>query len=115
MPRVGVKKKGSVEDRESGVALCHGVALKKKKKERKKREIGRGLIERSRSVPQGGVKKKRERSVEDRESSIALCHGVAFKKKDRSRTERAESLCATGWDGRARQSAPYHWTEESHD
>ena len=31
----GVKKKGSVADRESGVALCHGVALKKKK-------IGRG-------------------------------------------------------------------------
>ena len=53
----------------------------KEKKKRKKREIDRGPIERSRSVPQGGVKKKRERSVADRESSIALCHGVALKKK----------------------------------
>ena len=73
VPRGGVeKKKGSVEDRESGVALCHGVALKKK---------------------------KGERSVADRESSIALCHGMALKRKerDRLRTERAVSLCATGW------------------
>ena len=51
---MALKKKGSVEDRESGVALCHGVALKKK---------------------------KGERSVADRESSIALCHGMALKKK----------------------------------
>ena len=46
----------AMADRESGVALCHGVALKKKKK-------------------------KGERSVADRESSIALCHGMALKKK----------------------------------
>ena len=61
----------AMADRESSVALCHGVALKKKKG-----------------------------SVEDRESGVALCHGVALKKKkerDRSRTERAVSLCATGW------------------
>ena len=31
VPRGGVIKKGSVADRESSVALCHGVALKKKK------------------------------------------------------------------------------------
>ena len=60
-----------------------------------KERIGRGPRERCRSVPQGGVKKKEkeERSVADRESSIALCHGVALKKKkekknDRSWTER---------------------------
>ena len=78
-------------DRESSVALCHGVALKKK-------GIGRGSRERCRSVPRGGVKKKG--SVEDRESGIALCHKVAFKKqreRDRSRTERTVSLSATGW------------------
>ena len=159
----------AMADRESSVALCHGLALKKKR-------IGRGPRERWRSVPRGGVKKKkerdrdrsrteraaslyatgwrykkkkkkkkkkeRERSVADRAISIALCHGVALKKgsvedrercrsmprggvkkkkrkkreicrgpseqnrsvprggvkkKDRSRTERAESLCATGW------------------
>ena len=66
-----LKKKGSVEDRESGVALCHGMTLKK------------------------------EGSVEDRESGVALCHKVALKKRererDRSRTERTVSLSATGW------------------
>ena len=71
MPRDGVKKKGSVEDRESSIALCHGMALKEKG------------------------------SVEDRESGVALCHKVALKKKkererDRSRTERVVSLSATG-------------------
>ena len=71
---MALKKKGSVEDRESGVALCHGVVLKK----------------------------KRERLVADRESGVALHHKVAFKKKkererDRWRTERAVSLSATGW------------------
>ena len=96
MPRGGVeKKKGSVEDRESGVALCHGVALKKKKGER-------SVADRESSIAlcHGmALKKKGERSVEDRESSIALCHGMALKRKerDRSRTERAVSLCATGW------------------
>ena len=44
--------------------------------------IGRGPRRLCRSVPQGGVKKReRERSFADRESSIALCHGVALKKK----------------------------------
>ena len=57
-------------DRESSVTLCHGVALKKKR--------DRGPREPRRSVPRGGVKKKK---VE----------------RDRSRTERAVSLCATGW------------------
>ena len=45
-------------------------------------------------------------AVADRESIAALSHGVAsggymllvaLKKGDRSRTERAVSLCATGW------------------
>ena len=73
VPRNGVKKKGSVEDRESSIPLCHGMALKEKG------------------------------SVEDRESGVALCHKVALKKKkgererDRSRTERVVSLSATGW------------------
>ena len=35
-------------------------------------------------------------AMADRESSVAQCHGVALKKY-RSRTERAVSLCATGW------------------
>ena len=48
------------------------------------------------SVPRGGVEKKKG-SVADRESGVALCHGVALKKKDQSRTERAVSLCATRW------------------
>ena len=95
MPRGGVeKKKGSVEDRESGVALCHGMALKKKGE--------RSVADRESSIAlcHGmALKKKGERSVADRESSIALCHGMALKRKerDRSRTERAVSLCATGW------------------
>ena len=112
VPRDGVKKKRerSVEDRESSIALCHGMALKERigrgpreqyrsvPRDGVKRErIGRGPRERCRSVSQGGVKKKkeeRERSVADRESSIAQCHGVALKKKqrkkknDRSWTER---------------------------
>ena len=41
-----------VSDRESGVTLCHGVALKKR--------IDRGPREQCRSGPQGGVKKKNE-------------------------------------------------------
>ena len=57
MPRGGVKKKGSAEDRESGVALCHKVAFKKKKRER---EIGRGPREQYRFVPRGGVKKEKK-------------------------------------------------------
>ena len=69
---MALKEKGSVEDRESGVALCHKVALKKKKKQREI-EIGRGPREQYRSVPRGVVEKR-----------------------DRSRTERAVSLCATG-------------------
>ena len=40
----------AMADRESSIALCHGVALKK--------GIGRGPRERCRSVPRGGVKKK---------------------------------------------------------
>ena len=56
---MALKEKGSVEDRESGVALCHKVALKKKG--------------------------ERERSVADRESSIAQCHGGALKKKQRKK------------------------------
>ena len=50
-----------------------------------------GPREQCRSVPRGGVIKKG--SVMDRESSVALCHGVALKKKnDRSQTERAVCL-----------------------
>ena len=40
----------AMADLASSVALCHGVALKKKK------GIGRGPRERCRSVPRGGVK-----------------------------------------------------------
>ena len=96
MPRGGVKKKKkkgerSVADRESSIALCHGMALKKKGSV-EDRESGVALCH--------GVALKKKGSVEDRESGVALCHGVALKKKkerDRSRTERAVSLCATGW------------------
>ena len=36
-------------------------------------------------MPQGGVKKERERSVADRESIIALRPGVALKKKKKKK------------------------------
>ena len=97
MPRGGVeKKKGSVEDRESGVALYHEVALKKKKGER-------SVADRESSIALcHGMALKKKGSVEDRESGVALCHKVALKKRrererDRWRTERAVSLSATGW------------------
>ena len=85
MPRGCVKKKKgerSVADRESSIALCHGMALKKERG-----EIGRGPREQYRSVPRDGVKKKG--SVEDRESGVALCHKVALKKKKRRERERS--------------------------
>ena len=65
---VALKKKGSVEDRESGVALCHKVALKKKKKREteRQRDIGRGPKEQYRSVPRGGVKKEKKEKKNDR-------------------------------------------------
>ena len=88
VPRDGVKKKGSVEDRESGVALCHGMALRKKGSV-EERESSIALCH--------GMALRKKGSVEDRESSIALCHGMALKRKDRSRNERAVSLCAMGW------------------
>ena len=59
---MALKKKGSVEDRESGVALCHKVALKKERES----EIGRGPREQYRSVPWGGVKKEKRRKKNDR-------------------------------------------------
>ena len=76
----------AMADRESSVALCHGLALKKKR-------IGRGPRERWRSVPRGGVKKKkreRQRSVADRESGVALCHGVALQKKKKKKKKKKE-------------------------
>ena len=109
MPRGGVeKKKGSVEDRESGVALCHGVALKKKRREIglgprgqyrsvprdgvKKERIGRGPRERCRSVPQGGVK-KRERESEigrgPREQYRSVPWGGVKKEKRRKKNDRS--------------------------
>ena len=102
--------KTSVALRESGVALSHGVPPPRSFTCAFSRAVfdsrssffaklhGRtcyagygGPRERCR----GSVKKKG--SVEDRESGVALCHGVALKKKKRSRTERAVSLCATRW------------------
>ena len=102
---MALKKKGSVEDRESGVALCHGVALKKR------REIGRGPREQYRSVPRDGVKKerigggprercrsvprdgvKKKESVEDRESGVSLCHKVPSKIGTCLRGERERSV-----------------------
>ena len=81
---LALKKKGSVEDRESGGALCHGVALKKKKE--RETEIGRGPRERRRSMPRGGVPKKKKKKKKKKK-----------RERDRSRTERSVSLCATGW------------------
>ena len=59
--------------------------------------IDRGPRERCRSVPRGGVKKKKKKKKDRsrKESSIAVCHGVALKKKkkknhDRSWTELGE-------------------------
>ena len=89
---------------------CHAVALKKKKKKHRSRsKSGVALchgVPPSRSLlapfPHSLLLNRTEtlatRAMADRESSVALCHGVALKKKkDRSRTERAVSLCATGW------------------
>ena len=128
----------AMADRESSVALCHGVALKKKRdrgprerrrsvprggvKTKKWREIGRGPREQYRSVPRDGVKKERiGRGPREQYRSVPwdgvkkerigrgpreLCRSVSqggIKKKrrererDRSRTERAVSLSATGW------------------
>ena len=95
VPRDGVKKRGerSVADRESSIALCHGMALKKK-----------GSVEdRESSITLcHGMALKKKGSAVDRESGVALCNKVALKKKGereryRSRTERAVSLSATGW------------------
>ena len=82
----------AMADRESSVALCHGLALKKKR-------IGRGPRERWRSVPRGGVKKKkreRQRSVADRESGVALCHGVALQKKKKKKKKKREREIGRG-------------------
>ena len=49
----GDKKKGSVADRESSIASCHEVALKKKKG--KKKKIGRGPRERCLSFSRFGI------------------------------------------------------------
>ena len=91
MPRGGVKKEKkekrerSVADRESSIALCHRVALKKE------REIGRGPREQYRSVPRGSVKKKRI-GRGPREQYRSVPRGGVKKKKrkknDRSWTER---------------------------
>ena len=79
----------AMADRESSVALCHGVALKKKERDRSRTESSIALCH--------GMALKKKGSVEDRQSGVALCHGMALKRKDRSRTERAVSLCATRW------------------
>ena len=73
VPRVGVIKKGSVMDRESSVALCHGVALKKKM-------IGRRPRERCVSFPLFG----RKNELQGRKEHNA--------KGDRERAE-SRSLC----------------------
>ena len=61
-----VLKKGSVADRESGVILCLRVALKKG-------------------------------SVAIHVNGVAPCHGVAFKKKMNDQSYRVVTLCTLGW------------------
>ena len=76
---------------ESGVALCHWVALKQNG------SVADWESTKYHSVPRGCVKKG---LVADRGSDVALCHGMALKRKklnDRSLTERAVSVYATGW------------------
>ena len=64
----------AMADRESSVALCHGVAFKKKGE--------RSVADRESSIALcHGMALKKKGSVEDRESGVALCHGVALKKK----------------------------------
>ena len=103
MPRGGVKKKRigrgprercrsvslffkrhlvaerSVADRESSIALCHGVALKKKKKGKNKM-IGRGPRERCIAIPRFGInnalqgkKGRNSKRVWERADSRSLC------------------------------------------
>ena len=84
--------------------LCHAVALGKKKKHRSRSKSGVALrhgVPPSRSLlapfPRSLLLNRTEtlatRAMADRESGVALCHGVALKKKkgkknDRSWTER---------------------------
>ena len=101
MPRGGVKKKRigrgprercrsvslffkrhlvaerSVADRESSIALCHGVALKKKKG---KKMIGRGPRERCIAIPRFGInnalqgrKERNSKGVGEGAESRSLC------------------------------------------
>ena len=70
-------KEGSVADHESSVALCHGVALKKKKM------IGRGPRERCVSFPRFGINNALQ-DLQGRKESNA--------KGDRERAE-SRSLC----------------------
>ena len=89
----------TMTDRESSVALCHGVALKKKERDRsrteravslcprdgvKKERIVRGPRERCRSVPRDGVKKERI-GRGPRERCRSVPQGGVKKKKKRER------------------------------
>ena len=87
MLRGGIGKKiiTSVAFRDSCVALCHGVPLPALL-------LGPFLT----LVPCSLLLDREEtlatRAIADRESGVAGCYGVALKKSDRSRTERAVSL-----------------------
>ena len=103
-------EKTSVADRESGVALCHGVPAPRSltcaiffrpvfdsrssffapKPHGNACYAGyRGLRDKCRSMPQGGVKKKG--SVADRESGVAVPLG-GVKKKKRSVADRESGV-----------------------
>ena len=85
MLRGGIGKKiiTSVSFRDSCVALCHGVPPP--------RSFTRAIFD-SRSLFLDREETLATRAIADRESGVAGCYGVALKKSDRSRTERAVSL-----------------------
>ena len=97
VPRGGVKKKKDRSRTERAVSLC--ATRWRLKKRGREREIGRGPREQYRSVPRGGVRKEGiGRGPRERCRSVPQ-DGVKKRERerDRSRTERVVSLCATGW------------------
>ena len=108
---LGKKQITSVAVRDSGVALYHGVPPSRSFTCAIFFRAGLTIVPLSLLLHR--TKTLATRAMADRESSVALCHGLALKKKkrvgrgprerprprerDRSRTERAVSLYATGW------------------
>ena len=93
VPRGGIRKKKTKKQKKkhrsrskSGVALCHGVPPSRSLLAPFPRSL---LLNRTETLA--------SRAMADRESSIALCHGMALKKKGSVEDRESVSLCATRW------------------